>query len=307
MADFGLLQYLCLKTAITIMRLLAYPFMRPLTKAPSSSTRTLIQIPTRDPTRFIKAYIHLPPGYSTSTPHGVLLNWHGSGFIMPSLGMDHEFCDRIAQEASVVVLDADYRKAPEHPFPAPVEDVEDTLKWVESQPDRFDPRRVAVSGFSAGGNLALVAASELRRHFKGINIRAVYAFYPLVDLARNPALKTVSKPIAPFPVFTLRMFNTCYTPKAELRKDPRVSPTYADPDLFPATTIIFACGADNLSPEAEEMGNKLKAGGANVEVVQLNNAPHGFDKGVRPGSEVFVKREMTYSRVVQSLREGFGG
>ncbi|KAH7157944.1 Alpha/Beta hydrolase protein [Dactylonectria estremocensis] len=221
--------------------------------------------------------------------------------------MDHEFCDRIAQDASVVVLDADYRKAPEHPYPAPVEDVEDILKWVESQPERFDLGRVAVSGFSAGGNLALVAASELRRLVERIDIRAAYAFYPLVDLARDPRLKTVPKPINAFPVFMLRLFSTCYAPKAELRKNPRVSPTYADPGLFPGTTIIFACGTDNLSPEAEEMGQKLKAGGANVEVVQLDNAPHGFDKSVRPGSNAFEQREMTYSKVAKSLREAFEG
>lgn len=305
MADFSPLQYLYLKTIISIMRLLAYPFMRSLFKAPNSSTRKPIQIPTRDPTRFLNAWIHHPPDDSGNTPRGVVINWHGSGFIQPSLGMDHEFCDRIAQEAGVFVLDADYRKAPEHPFPAPVEDVEDTLRWIESQPERFDLDRVAVSGFSAGGNLALVAASELRRHIEGINIRAVYAFYPLVDLARDPTLKTVPKPINPFPVFVLRMFNTCYTPDSEVRKNPRVSPIYADPGLFPGTTIIFTCGGDNLRPEAEEMGEKLKTGGANVEVVRLENAAHGFDKAVKPGSDIFEQREMTYSKVVQSLGDNF--
>ncbi|KAM5362601.1 hypothetical protein ACJA88_013958 [Fusarium oxysporum] len=266
MVDFSPLQYLYLKTLISISRGLAYGPMRSLVRAPRS-TRTLIEIPTRDPTRFIKAWLHQSPYRSRTTP-GLLINWHGSGFILPSLGMDHEFCDRIANEAGVVVIDADY----------------------------------PVSGFSAGANLALVAASELRGHFKKINIRAAYAFYPLVDLARDPAIKKVPHPINPFPVFSLRLFATCYVPKVEQRKDPRVSPIFADPAIFPALTIIFTCGADNLLPEAEEMAEKLKAGGANVEVIRLKNAAHGFDKAVKPESDAFKQREIAYSKVVQHLK-----
>ncbi|EEU41981.1 uncharacterized protein NECHADRAFT_50954 [Fusarium vanettenii 77-13-4] len=301
MTDFSPLYYLYLKIVITLSRWSAYSFMRSLFKAPNSN-RTLIQIPSRDSARSIKAWIHHPPHNSGCTP-GLLINWHGSGFILPSLGMDHEFCDRMALEAGVVVLDADYRKAPEHPYPAPVEDVEDILKWVEGQPDRFDLSRIAVSGFSAGGNLALVAASELRGHFKRINIRAAYAFYPLVDLDRDPELKKVPNPINPFPIFSLRLFATCYMPRAEERTNPRVSPTFAGPALFPDKTIIITCSADNLSPEAEDMGQKLKVGGANVEVVQLENAAHGFDKSVEPGSDAFKQREMTYLKVAEDLRK----
>ncbi|KAI8713555.1 Abhydrolase-3 domain-containing protein [Fusarium sp. LHS14.1] len=304
MAGFSPLYYLYLKIVITLSRWSAYPFMRSLFKAPNSN-RTLIQIPSRDPARFIKAWIHHPPHHSGSKP-GLLINWHGSGFILPSLGMDHEFCDRMALEDGVVELDADYRKAPEHPYPAPVEDVEDILRWVEDQPNRFDLSHIAVSGFSAGGNLALVAASELKGHFKSINIRAAYAFYPLVDLDRDPEQKKVPNPINPFPVFSLHLFATCYMPRAEERANPRVSPTFADPTLFPDTTIIIACGADNLSPEAVEMGQKLKAGGANVEVVQLENAAHGFDKSVESGSVAFKQKEMTYLKVAEDLKKPRG-
>ena len=82
---------------------------------------------------------------------------------MPNLGQDHSFCEQIAREANVLVLDADYRKGPEHPFPGATEDVQDVLRWVQSQPRVFDLDHIALSGFSSGGNLALVASSELRR------------------------------------------------------------------------------------------------------------------------------------------------
>lgn len=305
MAPFNILQYICLKIAITILRALAYIPMRLVSRAPKSCERTLIQIPSRDKRRFIKAWVHYPPQYDEGKPQRLVINWHGSGFIQPSLGIDHEFCGRIAQDSNVVVIDADYRKAPEHPFPAAVEDVEDTLIWAESQPERFDLDRVAVTGFSAGGNLALVAVSELRTRSDRLNIRAVYAFYPLVDLERDPALKTVRNPINAFPPFVLRMFNTCYVPEAHLRKDPRVSPIYADPSLFPETIILFSCGGDNLGPESIEMGDKLRAGGANVEVVKLGAVPHGFDKRPKPNSPAYEHKEMTYTKVADSLKQAF--
>ena len=79
--------------------------------------------------------------------------------MLPNLGMDHDFCERVATEGNVLVLDVDYRKAPEDPFPAAVQDAEDTLRWAESQGHQFDLDRVALSGFSSGGNLTLVASS----------------------------------------------------------------------------------------------------------------------------------------------------
>ncbi|KAI6779017.1 uncharacterized protein J7T54_004513 [Emericellopsis cladophorae] len=86
--------------------------------APSPSChRRAIRIPSRDLNRFIDAWIYYPPYRDPNVPSPVVVNWHGSGFVIDNLGIDHAFCERIAREARVVVLDADCRKAPEHPFP----------------------------------------------------------------------------------------------------------------------------------------------------------------------------------------------
>ena len=78
-----------------------------------------------------------------------------SQFIFHLHGSDDIFCRRVAAETHYTVLDIEYRLAPEHPFPAAPHDAADALKYVLSRPDLYDNSRIAVSGFSAGGNLAL--------------------------------------------------------------------------------------------------------------------------------------------------------
>lgn len=223
--------------------------------------------------------------------------------MMPNLGLDHEFCERIARESKVLVLDADYRKGPEYPFPGAVEDSEDVLRWVESQPRLFDLDRVAISGFSSGANLALVTASELRRIFKNINIRAVYSFYPGVDFTIASEDKSVPEPISPLPVFAQHLFTDCYVPRLEDRTNPRASPMYAEVSLFPEHILLFVCSGDILAPEAEAFGLKLEKAGCGIKVVKVEEAAHGFDKAIKPSIFKPTQRDMAYSQVVKSLQD----
>ncbi|KAJ5217164.1 hypothetical protein N7468_010172 [Penicillium chermesinum] len=103
--------------------------------------------------------------------------------IFPAFGEDDEFCHYISQNADYAVLDVAYRLSPENPFPAAVNDVEDAVRWVLSQPEKFDLSRLSISGFSAGGNLALVASGVL---MPPKTFRSVLAFYPGTDLTRIP-------------------------------------------------------------------------------------------------------------------------
>ncbi|KAM0197338.1 hypothetical protein ACHAPI_005202 [Fusarium lateritium] len=163
MAAHTFWQYLRLKAIVTLIRFLNYIGTRSHFKPSITCNRKFVRIPSRDLGRFIDSWIYYPQNYKEDEKRGLVVNWHGGACMLPNLGMDHEFCEKIANESNVLVLDADYRKAPEYPFPAAVEDVEDTLRWVESQSRLFDTERVALSGFSSGANLALVASSELKR------------------------------------------------------------------------------------------------------------------------------------------------
>ena len=150
-------------------------------------TSQSVQIPTRG--GLLNAILYQPPTTTTTTKTPILINWHGSGWVFPLLGTDALFLKRAAQECNIFVLDADYRKAPEYPFPLPLQDVEDVLRWVGSDSAselRIDAKRVAVSGFSAGAELALVASTVLRTTTLGeigVDIKGVVAFYPETDLS----------------------------------------------------------------------------------------------------------------------------
>ncbi|KAM0082321.1 hypothetical protein ACKRZS_005480 [Fusarium odoratissimum] len=299
MADHTFWQYIRLKVIVTFIRLINYIVTRPHFMPSPTCIRKLIRIPSRDLNRFINAWIYYPNNYTDSQKLPLVINWHGGAYTLPNLGMDHHFCEKLANENNVLVLDADYRKAPEHPLPGALEDAEDTFRWVEGQ-RIFDLDRVALSGFSSGGNLALVASSELRREFK-MNIRAVYAFYPGVDFSIPPEEKKVPEPIRPVPVTFQHLLTEAYVPRVEDRKSPKASPMYAEAISFPEHVMLVACSGDIFTPEIEVFGKKLERAGRDVEVVRIQGA-HGCDKTTNPTMFRAEARDFAYSKVLQSLQ-----
>ncbi|KAJ5053500.1 hypothetical protein NUH16_010572 [Penicillium rubens] len=111
-----------------------------------------IFIQSRKREHSIKVHIYRPATEALQTPSPVLLNFHGSGFVVPAHGSDDEFCRQMSQKTGHIVLDVEYRLAPENPFPAALNDTEDAINWVLEQPTKFDISKVAISGFSADGH-----------------------------------------------------------------------------------------------------------------------------------------------------------
>ncbi|KAM6529274.1 hypothetical protein FALCPG4_007421 [Fusarium falciforme] len=310
MVQIGFFRHLRLKVTVVLMRLITW-WRQPKANLslPTGLERKAIRIPSRDPARFINGWLYSPSADgipSSATKKPIIVNWHGSGFVLPSLGSDHDFCARVATETGFVVLDADYRKGPEVPFPGAVHDAEDTLKWVASQHQEFDLERVAVSGFSAGANLALVASSYLKESYPTLNIQVTVAIYPPVDLSIDPEAKTVPHPIRPIPAAVARIFDACYIPDNSLRSDPRISPTFADPTLFPEVVVILTCSGDTLAPEGNAMAAKLQNGKRRVINQTLEGVGHAFDKGVREGTHEWEQRELAYSTSIRELKSGLG-
>ncbi len=107
------------------------------------------------------ARLYTPPGAPATTPG--LVYFHGGGFVIGDLDTHDGLCRRLAARAGVRVLSVDYRLAPEHPFPASHDDSLAATRWAFDYAAEigFDPKRIAVGGDSAGGNLAAVIAHEL--------------------------------------------------------------------------------------------------------------------------------------------------
>ena len=115
-------------------------------------------------------------------PTGALLWIHGGGLVMGLPEQDHELCNHFAERLGIVVVSVDYRLAPEHPFPAGLEDCHAALAWLHAQADALDidPTRVAVGGGSAGGGLAACLA-QMAHDRGGPAISFQLLQYPMLD------------------------------------------------------------------------------------------------------------------------------
>ena len=219
-------------------------------------------------------------------PCGALLFFHGGAFVFGDLESEYERCVRFAHQANCVVVSVDYRLAPEHPYPAAVDDGFAALQWLRRNASQLgvDPNRIGVGGASAGG--AIAAATVLRaRDGVGPSIKAQLLIYPVLDN------ETSSSSIEQF--YRAEPWDGERTRKmwrAYLGNDIKDVPTYASParahDLtnLPPTYIMTA-ECDPLRDEAITFGRRLLRAGTTVELHHFARTFHGFDV-VAPGSRL---------------------
>lgn len=306
----SILRYFQLKLVVVFLRAISWYQTRALRQAPlpPGTQRERVRIPTRDSGRFLDGYIYYPPtdaDPSSARRRPVLINWHGSAFMFKNFDMDKAYCSYVAREAGICVLDADYRKSPETPFPGAVNDVEDTLRWVGTQSHRFDTESVALSGFSSGGTLAMVASSSLRGAVPELSVKIGVAVYAGLDLAVDPATKEAPRPGRVIPLKIAKLITECYAPDPATRTDPRVSPSLAEPDAYPDSMVVLTCDGDNFAPEANALAEKLSDGKRKVTHRMLEGVDHGFDKGAVDGSVEARQRDVAYSLIVEAIKEKF--
>lgn len=290
-------SYIYLKFAAVVIRRLATLVRGKITSNPDA----IRYIPSRDHQRTIKAHFYRSLLYKESAPGPVLINFHGSGFIIPAHGSDDAFCRQISQRTNFSVLDIQYRLGPEDPFPAAVHDVEDVVKWALRQSEEFDPSRISISGFSAGGNLALVACSS---SFPPATFQSVLAFYPSVEAFVDPNnLVAPESGGTPFPAWLLRIFKQCYVPSNIDARDPRISPYFADPSRFSRNVLIITAGYDSLALEAERLAAKL-GDDADRHVVyeRMDKCDHAWDKIAREGTREWEFKSRAYELAIEMLQ-----
>jgi acetyl esterase/lipase len=197
---------------------------------------------------------------------------HGGGYVTGSPALYRHFTWRIATAARARVLAIDYRLAPEHPFPAALDDVLAAYRWLLA--GMADPQRTAVMGDSAGGGLALALLLRLRDHGLELPAAAV-ALSPWTDLALTGAsfsLNTKSDPM--MNAAYVRLFAKCYLADADPR-DPYASPLYGNPAGLPPTLIHV--GSDEiLHDDAVRMAEILRTAGCRVRIEVWQRMPHAW-------------------------------
>jgi acetyl esterase len=228
-------------------------------------------IPARDGA--VPVIIYRASGGTTAP---VFFNMHGGGFMFGDAVLMDAFCDNIRSALNITVVNINYRKSPDHPFPAALHDVYDVAKYVHDHADAFgvDPDRMAIGGHSAGGNLA-AAACLLAGQEGEFTFRCQVLDYPFLDMSVAPGDKPsggdTGSPVGP------TLFNDCYCPPAQ-RADPLVSPVCAaavDLTQLPPAVLILA-DIDSLRDEAERYACQLIRAGVPVWARRFPGALHGF-------------------------------
>jgi acetyl esterase/lipase len=205
-----------------------------------------------------------------SAPGRHILFLHGGAYIAGSALIYRHITWRFAMAAGACLASIDYRLAPEHPFPAALDDA--VAAWRALLAGGADPRRCAVMGDSAGGGLALALALKLRDRGEPLPA-AIVALSPWTDLAitgqscrRNAAFDPVLKSD------DLKMLAAQYLGRADPR-DPYVSPLYGDPRGLPPT--LFQVGSDEiLRDDSERMAQRMREAGRDVTLEIWPRMPH---------------------------------
>jgi acetyl esterase/lipase len=197
------------------------------------------------------------PGISPLLP--LLIDIHGGGFCIGHPVIDDRDNAIFCHTHGICVVSINYRKAPGYPFPIPVEDTAELIEAVLDDPELpVDKTKVAMIGYSAGGNLCLTAPQLKPLHKR---IKGVVPVYPAFDATRS--LKTRMESATPSPfrqdvlVSILPMFEWAYFPKNQNLQDPKLSPIFAPRDVLPEKIYIIGCEYDLLCAEARELALKI--------------------------------------------------
>jgi acetyl esterase len=213
----------------------------------------------------------------TDGPHPVVVYFHGGGFVLGTLDSRDPICRPIASEADAVVVSVAYRLAPEHPFPAAVEDAYAATEYVAANPGEFDadPDRLAVAGDSAGGNLA-AAVSLAARDRDGPDIAHQALAYPVLDY-REDGYDSHEENGEGYFLETAGMewFDGHYVDSWVHRGNPLLSPVAAasHADLPPASVVT--CGFDPLRDEGLAYVDALEDAGVPVTHRHYDDLIHG--------------------------------
>ncbi|MEM8922519.1 MAG: alpha/beta hydrolase fold domain-containing protein [Actinomycetota bacterium] len=229
----------------------------------------------------------------TPGPHPVVVYFHGGGWVLGSAVSDDPLCRDLCARTGALVISLDYRHGPEARFPAAVDDAYAAIGWVAAHAAELggDPDRLAVAGWSAGGNLAAVVC-QLVRDDGGPDIAGQVLLTPVTDAAeRYPSMEENAEGY----VLTAALMDWFYRHYVDDddRRDPRISPLRADRlDGLPPALVVTA-EFDPLRDEGRAYADALAAAGGSVRHLfargQTHTSPGAVDVLISP---TYIREEM---------------
>jgi acetyl esterase len=206
-----------------------------------------------------------------------LVFFHGGGWVIGNLDSHDVVCRKLADEGELIVISVDYRLAPEHKFPAAVDDAITATRWIADNAKQFDidASRLTVGGDSAGGNLAAVVAISARDG-NGPDIAGQVLIYPAIDFALTHPSHSEPETSILLTHSVIIWFRDHYLNGAADISDWRASPARAGTLIGLPPAYVLTAGADPLRDEGDEYAHRLKEAGVPVTYRTFPGQFHGF-------------------------------
>jgi acetyl esterase len=239
------------------------------------------------------------------TPMGILMYFHGGGWVLGSLETHDILCRNLAIGAGCVVVAVDYRLAPEHKFPAAPEDCYAATQWAAANAGALggDPSIIAVGGDSAGGNLATVVAMMARER-GGPRLCFQLLFYPAISAANDtPSQREFAIDGFVLSRADMEWFWNHYLDSPADAKNPLACPNLASSLKGLPPALILTASHDPLRDEGEAYGAALRKAGVAVALTRYDGVTHGFvsfadllDKGKQGLGEASAALRAAFAR-----------
>jgi acetyl esterase len=225
----------------------------------------------------IPARLYVPPLPIPGAASPLLIYYHGGGWVLGDLDMYDDLSRLLAAAAGCLVLTIDYRLAPEHPFPEPLEDAQAAFDWAAANAESLgaDPKRIAVGGDSAGGNMAAVVSRQARDGGGAVPAMQLL-FYPVTDSAEDTRSRALFSDGFILTRVDMDEFEAAYLPPGADASDQRIS-VLKCPDLGGLPTAYVAtAGFDPLRDEGEAYALAMRECGVRVALRRHSGLIHTF-------------------------------
>ncbi len=225
----------------------------------------------------LRLRIYRGTGTQAQEPIPCMVFLHGGGWVIGNLDSHDRLCRILANRARICVVAVDYRLAPEHRFPAALDDSVTALEWVSRNAGELAiaPGRIGVGGDSAGGNLAAVLALMGRDGSAPASLFQAL-LYPVLDLSASSASYRAVTSGVPLTAATMHYFINHYAPDAADRLDWRASPLKAASLAGTPPALVMTVAHDPLCDEGRTYARRLENDGVRVTALHLSDHMHGM-------------------------------
>jgi acetyl esterase len=207
-------------------------------------------------------------------PGPLMVFYHGGGWVLGDLDTHEPFCAEIARLMDLPVVAVDYRRAPEHPFPAAADDAIAAVRWLASSPAELGRELTGLVpvGDSAGGNLAIVATLALRDEPAAVPVLAQWAIYPAGEPTRDYPSRALYRDKYLLSEGSMDWFEQCY---AGDKDDWRFAPLNKDQAGMPPTLVVTA-GLDPIRDQGRVYAAACVQAGVETVFLEARGNIHGF-------------------------------